>query len=190
VVVCGFAGAGKTELLAELEAAGEQVLDLEALARHRGSAFGAIGIEALQPSHAEFASAVEARLRAADPGRVLWVEDEGPFIGSAGVASWLAAAIAAGPVVELATPFAARVDRLTATYSAAGEAPMLEALRRSRRRLGERLTGEAEAHVRAGDVRGAVAAVLPWFDVAYRRRTAAYGPREVLATREEDGRWV
>src|SRR3954470_5151477 len=52
-VLTGLSGAGKTELLAALAAAGEPVLDLEAMARHRGSAFGGIG-RAPQPSHAEF----------------------------------------------------------------------------------------------------------------------------------------
>jgi tRNA 2-selenouridine synthase len=178
--VSGLAGAGKTELLRELERAGEQVLDLEALACHRGSAFGAIGVERRQPSHPEFGRAVEERVRAADPRRVLWVEDEGPFLGSVGLPPWLAEAIACAPALELATPFAARVDRLAVAYATAGEAELLDALGRSRPRLGAGRADAAAALVAAGDVRGAVEAVLPWFDEAYRRRTAAYR-RDLLA---------
>jgi tRNA 2-selenouridine synthase len=183
--VAGLAGAGKTALLAELERAGEQVLDLEALARHRGSAFGGIGAPGPQPSHGAFFRAIDERVRAADRERVLWVEDEGPFIGSVGVPPWLAATVATAPMVELDAPFTVRVDRLAATYATASEAELLDALRRSRRRLGAGLADEAGALVRAGDVRGAVAVVLPWFDAAYRRRIAAYGAREVLAKVEE-----
>ena len=184
MVVSGLAGAGKTEFLAGLDRDGEQVLDLEALARHRGSAFGAIGLGP-QPSHAAFARAVSERVEAADPRRVLWVEDEGPFIGSVGVPPWLAGAIARAPIVELRATFAARVARLNATYGAAAPQELLHALARSRRRLGARCTDAAQACVRDGDVEGAIALVLPWFDHAYRRRVAAYGPREVLAVVEE-----
>ena len=185
MVLSGLAGAGKTELLGELREAGAQVLDLEALARHRGSAFGAVGIAGPQPSHDEFARAVGERVRGADPRRVLWLEDEGPFIGSVGLPLRLISAIAAAPVVELDTPFARRVDRLAPVYEPAGEAELLDALRRSRRRLGGDRADAAAALVRAGDVRGAIAVVLPWFDAAYHRRVAAYGPRRVLATLRE-----
>jgi tRNA 2-selenouridine synthase len=184
VVVSGLAGAGKTELLGELERDGEQVLDLEALAGHRGSAFGAIGLGA-QPSHAAFARAVADRVAAADPRRALWVEDEGPFIGSVGVPPWLAEEIAGAPVVELHAPFGARVARLDGIYGSAPAHELLTALERSRRRLGAQCTDAAQEHVRAGDVEGAIVLVLPWFDVAYRRRVSAYGPREVLAIMEE-----
>lgn len=185
MVVTGLAGAGKTELLAELDHAGEQVLDLEALACHRGSAFGGIGVAGPQPSHQVFARAIHDRVRHADRGRALWIEDEGPFIGSVGVPPWLAATIATAPVVEIDSPFAVRVERLAATYGSAPEAQLLHALHRSRQRLGGDVADEAGTLVRAGDVRGAIAVVLPWFDAAYRRRIAAYGPREVLATVEE-----
>src|SRR5439155_22654024 len=131
VVVSGLAGAGKTEFLAGLRRDGEQVLDLEALARHRGSAFGAIGLGP-QPSHAAFARAVSDRVAAAHPRRVLWVEDEGPFIGSVGVPPWLAEEIARAPIVEVRATFAARVARLNATYGAAAPQELLHALARPR----------------------------------------------------------
>jgi tRNA 2-selenouridine synthase SelU len=50
IAVTGLAGAGKTALLARLAAAGEQVLDLEAQAAHRGSSFGRIGIDRSLPT--------------------------------------------------------------------------------------------------------------------------------------------
>jgi tRNA 2-selenouridine synthase len=183
--VAGLAGAGKTELLTELCRDGEQVLDLEGLARHRGSAFGAIGLAGSQPSHREFAGAVTQRVDAADPRRVLWVEDEGPFIGSVGLPPWLAADLARAPVVRLDAPVGRRIARLTMAYSGAPTGELLDALQRCRRRLGDERTAAARARIAAGDVAGAVAVVLPWFDDAYRRRVAAYGPREVLAALEE-----
>lgn len=184
--MAGLAGAGKTELLAALERAGDQVLDLEGLARHRGSAFGGIGLGP-QPSHAEFARQVEKRVAAADPDRPLWVEDEGPFIGSVGVPPPLQRAIATAPVVELRRPFDARVDRLAATYRDADPEALLAALGRARGRLGLQLAERVATLVQSGDVREAVALVLPRYDAAYRHRTSAW-ERPLAATLEADGR--
>jgi tRNA 2-selenouridine synthase len=174
VVLAGLAGSGKTELLRHLAARGEQVLDLEALASHRGSAFGGIGMPP-QPSHVEFLSAVRARLHLADPRRALWVEDEGPFIGSVGLPAELQQRIASAPVVELETPFDDRVARIQATYHDADPQLLVQALARSRRRLGSRLADAAAAQVWRGDLSGAIALVLPYFDASYRHRAAAYG---------------
>jgi tRNA 2-selenouridine synthase len=182
VVVGGLAGAGKTELLRALEGAGEQVLDLEGLACHRGSAFGAIGL-APQPTHSEFARRVEERLAAADPSRPLWVEDEGPFIGSVGVPEHLQRAMAAAPVVELRRLLADRVERLAAIYGGAEPAELLAALARMRGRLGAAAGDRAAALVRSGDVRAAVALVLPYYDATYAHRMCAAG-RTTIAVAE------
>lgn len=79
-VVNGPTGCGKTRLLQALAAAGEQVLDLEGLARHRGSLIGAIpGVR--QPGQKLFESEVLDVLRRFDPGRPVWVEAESKKIG-------------------------------------------------------------------------------------------------------------
>ena len=181
MVVTGLTGAGKTELLARLAAEGEQVLDLEALARHRGSAFGRIGIREPQPSHDEFAGTVARTVATADPARPLWVEHEGPFIGSVGVPPWLVAAMDAAPAVHLDPSRAERVARLAATYGDADRRELLAALARSRRRLGAEREGRASRAVRAGDIEAAIDAVLPWFDAAYLRRMDARGRARAAA---------
>lgn len=172
-VLAGLAGSGKTELLGALARAGDQVLDLEGLASHRGSAFGGIGLPP-QPAHDEFQRLVEERLAAADPDRVLWVEDEGPFIGSVGVPSGLQDAIARAPVVAVRASRAARVQRLTVTYGTADRSALVAALEGMRRRLGAAPAARASALVRSGDVRAAVELVLPHFDAAYRHRMSMY----------------
>jgi tRNA 2-selenouridine synthase len=178
VVLAGPAGSGKTELLAALAAAGEQVLDLEALASHRGSAFGGLGLPP-QPSHAAFVRAVRRVLAAADPDRVLWIEDEGPFIGGVGLPPELVPALAAAPVVELRAAFEARVARLVATYGGAGAGALTRAIDRSASRLGAAAAARARAHVAAGELAAAARALLPAYDAAYAHRAARHG-RPVL----------
>jgi tRNA 2-selenouridine synthase len=80
-VVSGFTGAGKTRVLQLLADAGEQVLDLEQLANHRGSAFGGIG-QAIQPSTEQFENDLFVGLASFDAERRIWLEDEGNRIGT------------------------------------------------------------------------------------------------------------
>lgn len=79
-VLCGRTGSGKTRLLQALAAEGAQVLDLEALASHRGSVLGALP-GAPQPSQKRFDSLVWQQLRGFDPGRPVFVESESRKIG-------------------------------------------------------------------------------------------------------------
>lgn len=181
VVLAGLAGCGKTELLADLAADGEQVLDLEALASHRGSAFGGIGLPA-QPSHEAFVRAARAARAAADPKRVLWLEDEGPFIGRVGLPPELADEIALAPVVEVRASFEDRVERIVATYTVGADAAELEAaIERSTSRLGAQRAERAISYVRRGELRAAVRLVLPAYDDAYAHRMARL-ERRVLGT--------
>jgi tRNA 2-selenouridine synthase len=79
-VVCGLTGTGKSLLLQALAAAGAQVLDLEALAEHRGSVLGNLP-GAPQPSQKMFDSRVWAALHGFDPQRPVFVESESRKIG-------------------------------------------------------------------------------------------------------------
>jgi tRNA 2-selenouridine synthase len=80
-VLCGPTGCGKTRMLAALADAGAQVLDLEDLARHRGSLIGAIpGIA--QPTQKWFDSLLVDKLRRFDPAQPVWLESESKKIGA------------------------------------------------------------------------------------------------------------
>lgn len=79
-VICGKTGSGKTRLLCALQAAGAQVLDLEALACHRGSVLGSMPGHP-QPSQKAFDTAVWNQLRRFDPAQPVFVESESKRIG-------------------------------------------------------------------------------------------------------------
>jgi hypothetical protein len=115
LVLIGAPGSGKTEVLAALAAQGEQVLDLEHLAAHRGSAFGSVG--ARQPSHSQFQTEVHRAVAAVDPDLPLWIEQEGRFIGSVGVPTDLAQQWGASETIALEVPRERRLARLVETYS-------------------------------------------------------------------------
>jgi len=115
-VVCGPTGAGKSRLLQALSAAGEPVLDLEALANHRGSVLGLVPGEA-QPSQKRFDTLVWDALRRFDPARPVWVESESRKIGDLRVPPELIARMRASPCAWLELGLERRVDLLLEDYA-------------------------------------------------------------------------
>ena len=107
-VLCGRTGAGKTRLLSALQARGHQVLDLEALANHRGSVLGDLP-GTPQPTQKWFDSLVLDALRRLDPEQPVWVESESKKIGRLQVPQALLDAMHAAPTVTLSTAMPARV---------------------------------------------------------------------------------
>ena len=114
-VVCGPTGSGKSRLLQALADQGAQVLDLEALAAHRGSLLGALPGQD-QPSQKSFESAVWAALNRFEPDRPVFVESESKKIGALRVPDALIATMHASPCLRLEVPLAARVQLLTEDY--------------------------------------------------------------------------
>ena len=115
-VLCGPTGCGKTRLLAALEAAGAQVLDLEGLARHRGSLIGDIPGVA-QPTQKWFDSLLVEKLRRFDSAQPVWVESESKKIGAIQLPDALLKAIHAGRVFSLTAPMPERVRLWREDYS-------------------------------------------------------------------------
>ena len=115
-VVCGVTGSGKSRLLRALSAEGAQVLDLEAMARHRGSLLGDLPDDA-QPSQRAFESALHAAMAALDRTRPVFVESESKRIGTLQVPDALLAAMRAADCVRVETPLALRVALLRQDYA-------------------------------------------------------------------------
>src|SRR6185503_12215298 len=111
VVIHGPTGSGKSRLLAALERAGAQVLDLDGLARHRGSVLGALP-DAPQPTQKWFESLLLEKLGGLDAARVVYVEGESKKIGEIQVPDALMARMRASPCVLLEADVRTRVTLL------------------------------------------------------------------------------
>jgi len=114
-VVCGATGSGKSRLLAVLATQGAQVLDLERLARHRGSLLGELPGEP-QPSQKMFDSLVWSALKHLDPARPVFVEAESKKIGQLQVPARLLARMREGECLRLEVPQGERVRFLIEEY--------------------------------------------------------------------------
>ncbi|MFC6582831.1 tRNA 2-selenouridine(34) synthase MnmH [Sulfitobacter aestuariivivens] len=114
IVIEGGTGTAKTDLLTHLAAQGAQTLDLEALAAHRGSLFGATADP--QPAQKLFESRIAATLDPFDPQKPTWVEAESSRIGERTLPPSLWAAMQSASRVEIKAPTAARADYLSSAY--------------------------------------------------------------------------
>lgn len=114
-ILCGPTGSGKTRLLAALAKQGAQVLDLEALAGHRGSVLGGIPGQA-QPTQKAFESRLYHALQAFDPTRTIYAEAESRKIGNLRLPCRLLESLRASPCIALSTGHAARVHGLVEDY--------------------------------------------------------------------------
>lgn len=114
-VVCGLTGTGKSRLLHALREAGGQVLDLEALAAHRGSVLGNLP-DAPQPGQKMFESLIWSALRNFDPARAVYVEAESKKIGVLQVPPALIDAMWKSECVALESPLDVRVGLLKQEY--------------------------------------------------------------------------
>ncbi|MEV8465277.1 tRNA 2-selenouridine(34) synthase MnmH [Fluviibacterium sp. DFM31] len=177
VMLDGMTCTAKTEVLRLLAQAGWQVLDLEGLARHRGSIFG--GRADPQPGQKAFEGAIAQALSGFDPARPVVVEAESSKVGNLIVPPQVWSAMCAAPRVRLAAPLAARAEFFLAAY-----ADLLADPVRFSATIGKlrRLHGAAQVAAWQGQVAegafGEVAAGLmaQHYDPRYRRSSARHDP--------------
>ena len=121
-MLCGATGSAKTRVLQALATQGEQVLDLEAAACHKGSLLGALpGVP--QPSQKAFETRIATVLEALDLTRPLYVEGESARIGRLALPLPLVERLRAAPCIELRATPEARLAYLLRDYAYLGDDP-------------------------------------------------------------------
>ncbi len=174
-VLCGATGSAKTRVLHALAAQGEQVLDLEGLACHKGSLLGALP-DRPQPSQTAFETGIAAVLERVDLQRPLYVEGESRRIGRLNVPTDLVARMRESPVVEVQAGFPARLDYLLRDYAYLGDRPdwLAGQLALLKELHGKEKTAAWQAMAQAGDLRSLFAELAQrHYDPAYARSQRA-----------------
>jgi len=128
-VICGATGSGKTRILQAIDALGQQVLDLETLASHKGSVLGVLPGQP-QPGQKWFETLLLRELQGFDPARPVFVEAESRRIGRLHLPDALIERIRGGECIRIDATLAARVAFLLTDYAYFPAMPAL---------LGERL---------------------------------------------------
>ena len=173
-VLCGRTGTGKSRLLQALAARGEQVLDLEALAEHRGSVLGAVP-DRPQPSQKAFETRLWHALRSLQAARPVFVESESRTIGRLRLPEALLLRMRAAPCLHLEMGLAARVALLREDYAhfVADTAALCARLDTLRQARGHETVEAWQALARDGRIDELVAALLEThYDPVYLRSMA------------------
>lgn len=165
-VIGGNTGSGKTEYLRDLENKGEQVIDLEGLANHRGSAFGGLG-EDSAPSTELFENRIAMKLYRMDASKPIWIEDESRMIGRCKIPDALFAEMNKAPLHLLEIPFEERVERLKREYAHYPKASLIQAVLKLSKRLGKERTDEVVHLIEQEAFSSAIGVLLEYYDKRY-----------------------
>jgi len=182
-MVGGFTGSGKTEALLALAKKKESVIDLEGLAHHKGSAFGALGQPA-QPTQEMFENLLACALKKTvdswqlkenDPtttdkphqAPVIWLEDESQRIGEVNLPAAFFKQMRDKQIYFLDIPFEERLTFITTHYGKFEKALLVNAVIRIKKRLGGLETKNAVNFLIEDNVKDCFAILLAYYDKFY-----------------------
>ncbi|HQW05091.1 MAG: tRNA 2-selenouridine(34) synthase MnmH [Flavobacteriales bacterium] len=165
-VMGGYTGTGKTELLSHLRDLGQQTIDLEALANHKGSSYGAIG-EAPQPTTEHFENLLWNATERMDVEKLIWVEDESQLIGRVKIPDAIFQQIRIAPCYFADVPREERAARLVADYGKYPKDQLAEATKRIEKRIGPQHCKTALEALANDDLFTVAMITLTYYDKTY-----------------------
>ena len=169
VLLGGYTGSGKTEILRLLRESGEQVIDLEGLANHKGSAFGAIG-QNPQPSTEHFENLIAHHIGNFDVTKRIWLEDESRNVGKNLIPAPLWEQMRQAPLVRLDVPFEVRLARLMQDYGIHSPELLISSIQKIEKRIGFDKCKMAIEACSSGNIAGGAEICLQYYDKAYEKQ--------------------
>lgn len=166
-VIGGYTGSGKTEILKELLKQKHTVIDLEGLASHKGSAFGAIGQDK-QPSQEMFENKLATALFAFADQTIL-IEDESQRIGTVMLPTPFFKLLRNSEGYFIKIPFESRLDFIVQGYGGFKPEDLMAATYRIQKKLGGLETKLAINHIVEKDIRAAFHILLSYYDKLYEK---------------------
>ena len=171
-ILGGYTGSGKTMILKELEKKGEKIIDLEGIACHKGSAFGAIG-QPPQPSPEMFENILSRELETKSAitehgsSNAIWLEDESQRIGLINIPQPFWEKMRRSHVYFIDIPFEKRLDYVVETYGKLDREKMVSSIIRIRKRLGGLETKSAINYLLEDNLKESFRILLTYYDKYY-----------------------
>lgn len=165
-ILGGYTGSGKTRILEQLDKTGHQIIDLEGLANHKGSAFGGIGKKA-QPTTEHFANLLFWKWKEMDLSKPVWVEDESINIGRVNIPENFFARMRDSKVWFLKIPKEQRAKILVEEYAACDRESLAGAIQRISKKLGGLRTSEALNYLAENNYYDTALITLDYYDKFY-----------------------
>lgn len=168
VVIGGYTGSGKTQLLHSLRQKNKTIVDLEALASNKGSAFGNLG-QPPQPSQEMFENMLAISLMNIPDNDIVWIEDESQRIGSVNIPTGLFRSIQAAKLYFLNMPFEERLQNIVKEYGDFDKEKLADGILRIKKRLGGLETKTALSYLDQGEMENCFGILLRYYDKYYRK---------------------
>ena len=166
-VLGGYTGSGKTEVLSFLKKHDESIIDLEGLAHHKGSAFGALGLPP-QPSQEMFENLVSFELwKCLQNEQPIWIEDESQRMGHVNIPISLWNTLRTKPVYFVDVPFENRLDYIVKHYGKLNRGELAAAILRIQKRLGGLETKTSLNCLAEGNIKECFRILLKYYDKQY-----------------------
>ncbi len=166
MILGGLTGSGKTGILRYMKSSGARVTDLEGLASHRGSAFGALG-QGPQPSSEHFANLLFDDLSAYGTETPVWLEDESRNIGTVFMPDCFYARMQSASVIAIMMSIETRMPRLVREYTSFPVEDIIASVMKISKRLGGDRTRDAIEALKRGDYPTAIRITLEYYDKSY-----------------------
>ncbi len=179
-IIGGYTGTGKTEILHSLKSKGQQIIDLEELANHRGSAFGGIDLPP-QPTTEQFENNLFSALQTLNSALPIWIEDESQAIGRVAIPKVFFSILRNQQVYFLNVPFEQRTKHLVTTYASLNHDKLADAIRRITKRLGYDNAKFALDELEKRNYDKVVALSLSYYDKYYLRGLHKRNESKILA---------
>lgn len=186
LVLGGRTGTGKTKILQALRQSGEQVIDLEGLAHHKGSAFGSIG-ELPQPTVEQFENELHTALHGLDLRRRIWIENESHSIGRIYIPTLFWQQMQVAPLLNIQIPHRSRLQNLLDDYVKTDKTELETAFIKLSRKLGGQHLKTALEALQRDDFAAAAEVALRYYDKTYQHGIETSQSTRLRSLEFEDG---
>jgi len=165
-LIGGKTGTGKTKILIKMQELNHQVIDLESLASHRGSAFGGLGM-GIQPTNEQFENLLAEQLLKFDLKKSVYIEAESGNIGKCRIPFEFFNQMKIAERIEIVKDESERINELIKTYSIYSKNELKNAVNKISRRLGPQRTKKAIEAIDLEDWKEVCHSVLEYYDKCY-----------------------
>ncbi|MEN8248529.1 MAG: tRNA 2-selenouridine(34) synthase MnmH [Bacteroidota bacterium] len=179
IVLQGPTGSAKTYILQALSELGEQIIDLEGLANHKGSVFGGLG-EPEQPTTEQFQNNIVELLDSFDLTKTIWVESESMTIGRVYLPEELWHKMNNSTVVSIDVPREFRIRHIIAQYGQFKSEQLISRIEKLQQRLGGKAMSEIIEYVQKEDLYHAVDMLLDYYDNSYAHSSKKYKTKKPI----------
>ena len=186
IVLQGPTGSGKTGVLHELRNCGEQIIDLENRANHKGSAFGALGMGE-QPSTTQFQNLLYDDLLQLNPSKRIWIESESLSIGRVYLPETLWENMNNSNVIELNVDKSIRSKRIVEEYGHFDKEVLINSIEKIKSRFGGNRAMESMQLLKENKLEEVALLLLDYYDKAYSFSKNKYKKKEISVLNSDTG---